>query len=123
MGSLSMEATVPTTEYSPEDPLLNNDAARRESGRAISTWHLHRSLGMVPPPDAWNGRRPLWRRSTIRAWVAGSAKGAGPVAEAGDMSLATLAAEAAKQAGIAAKAAQAAADAARRAAAAIQSNP
>lgn len=111
----------PPNFYTVSDPLLSNNEACAEAGRALSTWLRDRALGFAPRPDSHNGRRPLWRRSTIRAWVASKAKVC-TVAGPADTGLAALAAEAAKQASLAAQAAMAAAEAAHQAAAALASS-
>jgi hypothetical protein len=113
---ITREALATST---PPDVLLGNKESAAEARMAQSTWHRDRARGLVPPPDSFNGCRPLWWRSTIRAWVASKAKKKPTTGTVESTSLAALAAEAAKQATVAAQAAMAAAEAARQAAAAI----
>ncbi|WP_198374044.1 helix-turn-helix transcriptional regulator [Neoroseomonas rubea] len=62
-----------TSAYAPEDPLLTFSEACAETRRAPSTLHRDRANKNFPEPDAWNGRRPLWRRSTLTAFIADTA--------------------------------------------------
>lgn len=33
------------------------------------TVHAYRSRGMMPEPDGWFGRSPVWSVETIEAWI------------------------------------------------------
>lgn len=39
-------------------------------GVRTDTVRSYRRLGLLPPPDTVDGRRPLWHADTIRLWSA-----------------------------------------------------
>jgi hypothetical protein len=44
-------------------------------GLSHSTFYERRNDGVLPPPDGYDGRRPYWRRDTVRAYLDGEAPG------------------------------------------------
>jgi predicted DNA-binding transcriptional regulator AlpA len=62
----------PTKPAEPPTPLLIPDAvAAALAGVSRAHWHRLRAAGKLPPPVRL-GRRVLWRRLEIEAWIAAS---------------------------------------------------
>ncbi len=55
----------------PLEPLAYRKATAAESlGISVRTLERLASAGKFPRPDAHAGRCPLWKRSTLEAWIA-----------------------------------------------------
>ena len=58
------------------DALLNKEQVVAQINVGARKFHEMLSTGEFPPADRPIGKRRLWRRSTVAAWIAGPAKGA-----------------------------------------------
>jgi hypothetical protein len=54
----------------PEPLVFRKAEAARLCGMSPRTWERLRSAGKAPRPDAFAGKCPLWRRSSLEAWIA-----------------------------------------------------
>lgn len=52
----------------PDDEVLGIDEAARLARRAVSTMRRYRETG-EGPPAYWQGRRLVYRRSEVEAWL------------------------------------------------------
>jgi predicted DNA-binding transcriptional regulator AlpA len=53
------------------EPLAYRKAdAARLCGMSARTWERLLSAGKAPRPDAYAGKCPLWKKSTLEAWIA-----------------------------------------------------
>lgn len=56
------------------DNLLDTAAAARHCGYTYTGFIRLRTCGQLPPPDAWKGKRALYRVETLNAWFAAHPK-------------------------------------------------
>ncbi len=53
----------------PEPLVYRKQAAARMCGMSTRLWERLLSAGKAPRPDAYAGRCPLWKKSTLEAWI------------------------------------------------------
>lgn len=59
-----------------KDPLLTYAQIAKLADVQLGTVYMWRKRGLLPEPDPdVVGRRPLWRQSVIRHWLAASGRG------------------------------------------------
>jgi hypothetical protein len=54
----------------PEPLAFRKADAARLVGMSVRLWERLLSAGKAPRPDAYAGRCPLWKKSTLEAWIA-----------------------------------------------------
>lgn len=50
--------------------LMDSRRVAERLGVKIGTIQAYRARGLMPGPDDWFGRSPVWRADTIEAWIA-----------------------------------------------------
>jgi hypothetical protein len=53
----------------PEPLVYRKPDAARLCGMSARTWERLLSAGKAPRPDAYAGKCPLWKKSTLEAWI------------------------------------------------------
>jgi hypothetical protein len=55
----------------PEPLVCRKRDAARMCGMCVRLWDRLLAAGKAPRPDAYCGRCPVWKKSTLEAWISG----------------------------------------------------
>jgi hypothetical protein len=71
MSRTNHQETASEAAGRPLEPIAFRKAtAAALVGISVRTWDRLLAAGKAPRPDAYAGRCPLWKRSTLETWIA-----------------------------------------------------